>query len=290
MNKVIMRLLCSNILVATMSPTLVQAEDWIGLEDDPVTQLGYNYSFSQDDSDSHQFSLYHELDSSTDLNLQYSRNNTATDTQDFDYQDVMGQLGWQAAENIRLGISYQYQGKKQELEISNLGFLGSYTQFPFTFAAEYRQGSLSIFTQRNISAAHVPDQIDSDMSSQHFTINWFYQDYAFYINYQRFNYQKDISALDKQPILQAVVKPGALANSGLLVDTSSSIAVTLYQQQRELSWLLATTRYATDNSQTASLQFDWRQIMSNLNIIYSAGITDASQDNLSFGIGLEWNV
>ncbi len=290
MNTVIMRLICSNILVATMSPTLVQADDWMGLEDEPVTQLGYHYSFGQDDSDSHQFSLYHELDSSADLNLQYNRNNTATDTQDFDYQEVMGQLSWQAVEHIRLGVSYQYQGKTQELEITNLGFLGSYTQFPFTFTAEYRQGSLSIFTQNNIRTLRVPDQIDSDMSSQHLSINWFYQDYGFYINYQRFDYQKDLTALDTQPILQAVVKPGALANTGLLLDTSTTAGVTLYQQQRELSWLLATTRYATDNSLTSSLQFAWRQIMSNLNIIYSAGITDESQDQLSFGIGFEWNV
>lgn len=290
MNKVIMRLLCSNILVATMSPALAQAEGWIGLDDEPVTQLGYSYSFGQDDSDSHHFSLYHELDSSTDLNLQYNRNNTATDTEDFDYADVMGQLSWQAAENIRLGISYQYQGKDQELEISNLGFLGSYTRFPFTFTAEFRQGSLSLYTQSNIASTPVPDRLDADMWSQHFTINWFYQDYGFYMNYQRFDYQKDISALDTQPLLQAVVKPGALANTGLLLDTSTAAGVTLYQQQRELSWLLANTTYASDNSQTASLQFDWREIKPELNIIYSAGITDESQDKLSFGIGFEWNV
>ncbi len=290
MNKVIMHLLCSNILVATMSPTRVQAEDWIGLEDEPVTQLGYNYSFGQDDSDSHQFSLYHELDASTDLNLQYNRNNTVTDTQDFDYDEVMGQLSWQAAEHIRLGFSYQYQGKNQELEIANLGLMGSYTQFPFTFTAEFRAGSLSIFTKNNISAPQIPKQVDSDMWSQHFTVNWFYQDYSFYMNYQRYDYQKDITALDTEPVLQAVVKPGALANTGLLLDTSTSTGVTLYQQQRELSFLLASTHYATDNSHTSSLQFAWRQIMSNLNIIYTAGMTDESQDNLSFGIGFEWNV
>jgi hypothetical protein len=290
MNTVIMRLLCSNILLSTMSPALVQAEDWIGLEDEPVTQLGYNYSFGQDDSDSHQFSLYHELDASTDLNLQYNRNKTATDTKDFDYIDLMGQLSWQAAENIRLGVSYQYQGKNQELEISNLGFLASYTQFPYTFTAEFRQGNLSVYTQSTITSPQVPDQIDSDMTSQHFSINWFYQDYGFYINYQRFDYQKDITALDTQPLLQAVIKPGALANTGLLLDSSTAAGVTLFQEQRELSWLLASTTYATDNSQTNSLQFDWRQIMSKLNIIYSAGMTDENQDKLSFGIGFEWNV
>jgi hypothetical protein len=68
MNTVIMRLLCSNILAATLSPSLVQADDWIGLEDEPVTQLSYRYAFGQDDSDSHQFSLFHELDSSTVFN------------------------------------------------------------------------------------------------------------------------------------------------------------------------------------------------------------------------------
>jgi hypothetical protein len=290
MNTVIMRLLCSNILLTTMSPALVQAEDWIGLEDEPLTQLGYNYSFGQDDSDSHQFSLYHELDASTDLNLQYNRNKTATDTKDFDYIDLMGQLSWQAAENIRLGVSYQYQGKNQELEISNLGFLASYTQFPYLFTAEFRQGNLSVYTQSNITSPRLPEQIDSDMTSQHFSINWFYQDYGFYINYQRFDYQKDITALGTQPLLQAVIKPGALANTGLLLDSSTAAGVTLFQEQRELSWLLASTTYATDNSQTNSLQFDWRQIMSKLNIIYSAGMTDESQDKLSFGIGFEWNV
>ncbi len=290
MNTVIMRLLCSNMLLATMSPQLLQAEDWIGLENEPVTQLGYRYAFGQDDSDSHQFSLYHELDASTDVNLQYSRNNTASDSEDFDYTDLMGELSWQTSENFRLGVNYQYQGKNQELEISNLGFLGSYTNFPFTFTAEFRQGSLDLYTQSNITSPLVPDRINSDMSSQHFSLNWFYRDYGFYINYQRYDYEKDLTPLDTQPLLQALIKPGALANTGLLLDSSTAAGVTLYEQQRELSWLLATTRYATDNSQTTSLQFDWRQIMPKLNIIYSAGMTDESQDKLSFGIGLEWNV
>jgi hypothetical protein len=290
MNKLIMPLLCSNILISTLSPALAQAEDWIGLEDEPVTQLGYSYSFGEDNSDSHQFSLYHEFDASTDLNLQYNRNNTATDTQDFDYKDVIGQLSWQAAENTRLGISYQYQGKNQELEITNMGILASYTLFPFAFTAEYREGNLSLFTQNNNNNPLIPEKIDSDMLSQHYTLNWFYQDFGFYVNYQSFHYQKNLSALENQPLLQALVKPGALANTGLLLDSSTSAGVTSYQEQRELSWLLSSTRYATDNSHITSLQFDWRQIMPDLNIIYSAGVTDESQDNLSFGIGFEWNV
>lgn len=286
----IMCLLCCNILLATLSPAVVQAEDWLGLEDEPQTQLGYRYSLGQDDSDSHQFTLYHELDPSANLNLQYSRNTTATESDDFEYDDVMGQLALQAAENLRLGISYQYQGKDQELEITNVGLLASYSWLPVTLTAEYRQGSLSLYTLSNISSPRVPERIDSDMSSLHLSLNWFYQDYAFYLNYQSFDYEKNVSALDTQALLQALVKPGALANTGLLLDSSTAAGITLYQQQRELSWLVSSTRYATDNSQSSSLQFDWREILSKFNIIYSAGITDESQDNLSFGIGFEWNV
>jgi hypothetical protein len=290
MKRIIMPLMHSTILLSSGSTALAQNDDWIGLNEEPLTLFGYAYSMGQDNSDSHRLTLYHELDSSTDVNLQYSRNTTATDTRDFDYDDVSGQLSFLADDNLRLGISYQYQGEEQELEITNLGLLGSYTWFPYSFSFEYREGNLDVFTQREITSSLVPDQINSDMHSQHYSFNWFYQDYGIYLNHQRFHYQKNIAALNTQPLLQAVIKPGALANSGLLLSDSSSAGITWYLDQRELSWLVSSTRYEVDSSRTASLLFEWRETQQDLSVSYSAGITDESSDNLSFGIGFEWNV
>ena len=285
-----MSLACSSLVISTLSPAQLKAEDWIGLDDEPLTQLGYAYSRGQDDSDSHQLSVLHELDDETDLSIQYSYNKTATDTEDFAYDHFFAQLGWLSAGNLRLGINYQYQGKQQELEITNLGLLASYTLFPYIFSFEYRSGSLSAYTLSQINSPLVPDQIDSDMHSEHYSANWFYQDYGFYINHQQYHYEKNLSALNNQALLQALVKPGVLANSGLLLNASTSFGVTYYQDERELSWLLAHNSYEVDNSQSDALQFEWREVMQQMNIIYTAAITDDANDNLSFGIGFEWDV
>ncbi len=290
MKSVHMALACTSLLIPALSPVPLHAEDWIGLDDEPLTQLGYAYSLGQDDSDSHQLSLYHELDSTIDISIQYSYNSTATDTQDFSYDNFFGQLSWIASENLRMGIDYQYQGKDQELEISNLGLMASYTRFPLTVSFEYRSGSLNAYTQSQIISSLVPDRIESDMHSEHYSINWFSQDYGVYINHQQYHYEKNLSALNNQPLLQALVKPGVLANSGLMLNASTVAGITYYQDKRELSWLLAHSRFEVDDSQTDSLQFEWREIMQQLSIVYSVAATDEANDNLSFGIGFEWNV
>ncbi len=290
MKKYIMTLLYSNMLFSTMSAAAVHADDWIGLEDEPLTLMSYRYYRGQDSSDSHQFSFYHELLSNAFLNLQYNRNKTATDIQDFDYDDIMGQLSWQATDDASVGISYQFQGENDVLEITNLGVSAGYTLKSISFTIEYHDGNFSLFSQNKNNRPRIPDQVDSSWQSQLFSINWSHQNYDFTITHQRFHYQKKLSAINDRPKLQLVLQPGALANIGLFLSDSTSVGVTLYRQQYELSWLLAQSNYEVDDSMTTSLQFDWIQIMSDFNIIYSAGITDESQDNLSFGIGIEWNV
>lgn len=290
MNRFVMPLLSHALLLSSSLPAQALAEDWIGLENESVTQLGYSYSLDQDDSDSHQLSLYHTPDSITHINLQYSQNNSVTDSGDFDYDDFQGQLRWTLDKNFQLGFSYQSQGKERELEISNIGILGSYTQFPYIFSMEYRSGSLSIYTRSNINNAQVPDRMDSDIDSYHYSFTWIREELDFYLNYQTYQYEKDLSPLDTSIVLQILVKPGVLVNSGLLLSSMASAGVTWYQNQHELSWFLSSANYEVDDSQTNSLQFDWRNQRQQFSIIYSAGITDDSQDNLSIGIGFEWNV
>jgi hypothetical protein len=291
MKRFIMALMYPALLATTTLPTRAFAEEWIGLDEKPQsTQIGYNYSRGQDGSDSHQFTFDHAPDLDHSFNLQYSRNNTATDNGDFDYDDLSGQLNWQAGDEFRLGISYQYQGKSNELEIENIGLMASYAPLSYLFMFEYRSGNLDAYTRSNIGNAQVPDRFSSAIDSYHFSATWIQEDYDLFLNYQNYQYEKDLSTLNSSALLQALVKPGVLANSGLLLSSSTALGVTLYQDKQQLTLMLANVNYEVDNSDSNSLQMNWRSPLSGFSVIYSGAITDDSQDNLSFGIGFEWNV
>jgi len=289
-----MRFSLPGLLIMTMTtiPSLTVAQDdWIGL--DAKTSWIAGMRFTEGETGDSTQSVYLSLTSPDDitLDLQYSDTNLVDKSETFESENFFGQLNLPVDGNIYLGFNYLFQGNQKELEIEQLGLLLSYDAYPLFTSLEYNDGDLYIFTRDDISPIlNIPDSVRSELSATTLQLGWWFNDISLFFLHQQYDYEKDISALETRPLLQLLVKPAALTQAGLLIDSSSSISLSFLAPQRELTGHLFTTRSALDKSETRSIQLDWMETLgSQSSLFLSLNRSDEAEDNWSFSAGLEWS-
>lgn len=278
-------------LVLFFVPTAQADEDWIGLESQSSWLAGVR--MTQDESEDQTYSVYLSLTTRSNimLDLQASDSTLVDEDERFDSDSFYGQLNLPLDINSQLGFSYQFQGQQQELEIEQFGIQLGFDPYPFFGSLEYSDGDLYIYTRSEIpTILNVPDSVRSSMRSQSIQLGWWFDSFSLSLFYQDFNYEENISALADRPLLQLLVKPAALAQTGLLVSNQASLSLALPLPQRALSLHHFLTRSAIDNSETLSLQLDWLETLGRHSSLFlSLSHSDEADNNWSIAVGLEWN-
>jgi hypothetical protein len=281
----------SMIALLSFQTTVLAQDDWIGLNAESIWTTGFR--ITEDETDDSTKTLYLSLTTSTSitLNLQYADSTLVDSTQNFDSESFYGQIILPISSDFYLGLGYKFEGQQKELEVEQKSINLSYVRYPFFSSLEYSDGNLLIFIRDEIpNELNIPSSVRSDLSASSVEIGWWFDNFSLSALYQSYDYELDISALDSRPLLQLLVKPAALAQTGLLISQTSSFNLTIPLQHRELSWHLFSTRSALDNSDTQSLQMDWiESLAKQTSLFLSLSRSDEAEDNWTISAGLEWN-
>ncbi len=278
-------------LVALVMFTPVQAEDWMGLDDEVPVLLGARYTVDGADNDTTDFFLSAPLNDQIILDLEYQRSHLSDGRETFSSDTIFGQLGFQLTETVDLQLAYQFQGQPEELEVTQFQLQLDYQPYPAFASFSYSQGDVTIFTlEELVGIFEIESSYHSDMRVTGFSIGWWFEDFSLSTSYLDYDYERNISALGSSPLLQLLVKPGVLAQSGLFIDKQMVISLDVLLQQRELIGHLISNYSEIDRQRTRALQLDWIEPLSaSTNLSVSIYRSDDRSDNWSLTLGLQWN-
>ncbi len=278
-------LLFSNLLFAE-----VWAGEWIGLEARTSWLTGIHYEQDESGNSTHSLYLSSILQDSITFDLQLGRSTLVDQTGTFDSHAYHGRLGWWISSDINLGLSYSFQGQVQELEIEHYGIALDWNPYPAFLSLQLSRGELFLYARDEIIFRNAPERVQSDIDANTVSLGWWFEHFRLSATMQTFTYELNLRALDRRPLIQSLVKPAALAQTGLLISEQYSIELNYPLLKRDLAWHLLSTRSALDDSETRALQFDWVEPLGkHSSLLLSVYRSDEQQDNWSFGVGLEWN-
>ena len=267
------------------------SDDWIGLQADTAWTAGVRVN--QYESGDHDRALYFfsTLPRSAYINFQISQSTLEDNGDTFDSDDYLVRTGWSVTDEMDLGLGYQYQGKSRELEIEQYALQLDWSPFPAFFSLQVSRGDVYLFT-RDITPPieDIRNRVQSDMHSYAFGAGYWFDSFSLSARSQRYDYERDLTALNTNRVVQFLLQPGALAQTGLLIAEQSSLTLDYPLDKRDLAWHVLISRSALDNSETRALQFDWIEQLNRHSSLYlSLNRSDEDQDRWSFGVGLEWN-
>ncbi len=277
-------------IITALTATPALGEDWIGLEAAPTWRIGYGYDYQEDGSDGHRALLHHDLNPSAGVQFNWGRDQLVDDTTEFDSEYFSAALWWALGDHVSSSLEYRFEGEPGELEIEQLGLALTYTPWPVSISLELRQGDVALFTRDEITRPGIPNRVDSDAEVLRASISWLQENWTLYLSVEDYDYQRDLSALATRPLLQLLVKPGVLANSGLLVKRNRNLGLTLYRLQRDWTWQYTHSVSAVDDSDSRDLVFDWREYHDGFDMIYSTGYNLDDDAAWSIAIGFELQV
>lgn len=280
-------------MISTSIINVSFAEDWIGMGLDLEPSWIAGFQFSEDETKDSSQTLYlsKTLAPQTSFDIQYSQSHLYDQTESFDSHTFYTQFSWPVDDEILLGLGYQFQGQSKEIEINQYELQIKYNPYPASFNLEYLTGDLNIFTRNDLDInKQFSSHVQSDLSAISVTIGWWFEYFQLSARHQSFDYEMDLSALGSRPLLQLLVKPGALVQTGLLISEQSRVSFDLPLQDRDLALHYLSSQSEVDHSKSRSWQLDWIESLTDSSrLTLSVNRSDADEDNWSLSAGLEWN-
>ena len=276
-------------MLSLLTTSTVLAEEWIGLDDEPPMIIGFQYSEEEQGDRGRLFYLSLPVASTNSLDINYSQTTLIDDDIDFDSDSLYAGLNVEIDEVFAISLNYQFQGQRDELEIDRYGFQLVLNPYPFSAQLGYSFGEVLLFTQQDLfPGADIPEKVQSDMDVLEVQVGWWFDSLGFNVSYRNYDYQKQVSALGSRPLFQLLVKPGVLAQAGLLLAEQTDLSMQYPLDQRSLAWHWSSSRSEIDDSRVRSLQMDWIEYLTEqTGLLISVGRSDDS--NWYLGLGLEWN-
>ncbi len=280
------------LFIGLLMPIVAMAanDDWIGLDEAPVTHVGLSLSKDQQDNTSIDLYAQHQLSPDTRIDLDFSRDRLARNNHSFDSNDLNARLAFELNPLWLITLGYHFQGQRQQLQIEQFGLRTEYTPYPAFFALELGSGDLKLYTRHNLPVRFHPGRgIRSNLHSVQLNVGWWFENFSLSAQFRHIGYQRDVSRLETRPLLQLLVEPGALAQSGLLLSRQVSIDLLLPLQQNQFGAHLQSSTSALNRQSVHSLQLDWtQQLDSHMDALFFISRYQGPESNWTFSAGLEW--
>jgi hypothetical protein len=275
-------------MLGLLTASTVLAEEWIGLDDEPPMIIGFQYSEEEQGDHSRLVYLSVPVASTNSLDVNYSQTTLIDEDIRFDSDSLYAGINVEIDELFAISLNYQFQGRRNELEIERYGFQLIENPYPFSAQLGYSFGEVLIFTQQDIFPnANIPENIQSDMDVLEVQLGWWFDRFGINISHRNYEYQKQLSALGSRPLFQLLVKPGVLVQTGLLLAEQTDLSLQFPLEQRSLILYWSSSRSEVDDSRAHSLQMDWTEYLTEqTGLLISVGRFDDS--NWHLGLGLEW--
>jgi len=278
-------------VIAVLSSSRLAAEEWLGLEQEPPVLVGIELGRDEEEDSTGAFMLGLPLGNSAGYYGYYSNTQLSDAGQEFDSLALATTVWFQLSELVDIELLHFFEGNDGELEKETLGIALGLSQGNWDFRLQLDDGELLIFTRDDVTdflSAFIPDRFDSDISGYGLTLGWQADPWYWQASYQRFDYESDLSPLDRSRFAQFVVKSSALAQSSLLISESTSLLVGHTDYDNDYSILIYQDQSAIDRSRAETLALSW-QHWTNLRFGYLlVASMPVPADNIGLTLGLRW--
>ena len=284
------RLTLTLLLLPLLAGEKLAAEDWIGFEEVPPLQAGFDLAVEDGGDLNGGFNLQLALGDSAGIYGDYRVSELSDEEEEFERLALATALWFQLSELVDLEVSYFFEGNMDELEKETLGLALGFNRGNWNFQLQLEDGELHLFTRGelgDIVSRVIPEQINSDLDSYGLRLGWQQQSWYWQASHQRFDYESDLSPLDTNAFVQFIVKSGVLVQSSLLISKYTTFVVGHADFENDYSLLLAQEQSAIDDIYSDILMVSWRHWTSpNLGYLIAASFPESGDAGLT--LGLQW--
>jgi hypothetical protein len=284
------RLTVTLLLLPLLAGEILAAEDWIGFEEVPPLQAGFDLAVEDGGDLNGGFNLQLALGDSAGIYGDYRVSELSDEEEEFESLALATALWFQLSELVDLEVSYFFEGNVDELEKETLGLALGFNRGNWNFQLQLEDGELHLFTRGepgDIVSSVIPEQINSDLDGYGLRLGWQQQSWYWQVSHRRLDYERDLSLLDTSAFVQFIVKSGVLAQSSLLISKYTTFVVGHADFENDYSLLLAQEQSAIDDIYSDSLMVSWRHWTSpNLGYLIAASFPEFEDAGLT--LGLQW--
>lgn len=267
------------------------ADEWMGLDDAPAIDLGLDVAIEDDGDLSGGIGFSLPLGQRAGFAGDYRNSELSDDEETFDSLALASAIWFELTDLVDIEALHFFEGNEGELEKETLGLALGLARGDWQFRVQLEEGELLIFTREDLTdflATFVPDRFSTDVSGYALMLGWQRGAWYWQASRWRYDYEDDLSGLERSDFAQFIVKTSALAHSSLLVSRIDSLLVGRLDADNDYSLLLSRDRSAIDDSHSDSLTLTW-QHWPDPNLGLSVAATIPGESELSgFSLGLQW--
>lgn len=270
-------------------------DDWLITDESFIdsSQTSFGFGLEQDNhqSQSQNFSFNHQFNNELFMSLGHGLTEY-NDTTDAKLSSSDASLGLSLNEQLTLTASLLDQGQRQALEWNGISFQLEYEVSQWIFGIGLEQGDIALFFKPEIiTRFDLSSKVSTDFDSINGSVAYIAENFILQLAYQDYNYERNVGLFGSSLILQNSLKAEALSHSGLLLDFSQSLNLTLFNDESSVSFQVQKNKSAVDQQSIRSIQasYSWSvtdQILANCFV----STTDENHPNTSSGLSFEWQI
>ena len=281
-----------SLLILLWPGSRVEAEDWIGLEQNLPILLGADFGEDEIGDSYRALLLDLPLADSAGFYGYYSETELSDADQSFESLALVSVLWFQLNQLVGIEMQHFFEGNEDELEKETLALALGLDQGRWNFRVQLETGEALLFTRDNDSDffdQFVPDRFATDVSAIAVSLGWRQETWYWQARYQRIDYEKDVSALDRSRFARFVVKASTLAQSSLLIAQNATLLLGYSNPEDDYSLQLSQNRSAVDQTYEDTLLLSWQRWVSRrFGYTLAAATSLPGEDDIGLTLGLRW--
>ncbi len=270
----------------------IEAEDWIGLDPEQPMLAGVDLGQDQSGDSAQALLLGFPLGDSAGFNGYYSQSKFTDEINEFDSLSLASAVWIALDELVEVELQHFFEGNGGELEKQTLGIALGLRQGEWRVRVQIDNGEALLFTRNDDSDffdQFVPDRFSSAVSAIGVSLAWQRDTWYWQASYQRYDYEKDLSALERSRFARFVVKESALAQSSLLISKNASLVLGRADLDNDYWMQLSQDQSAIDDSYTDTLSLNWQHWASeDFGYLFNAAMPLPADDGIGLTLGLRW--
>ncbi len=226
------------------------------------------------------------------LSVDLSASQTRLEDRDgfFTSLDLSGDLELRIDSHNRLGGGLRFQGQRGELEIERHRLGWTLNSGSLELALAWHFGRVTVFSRSDIDGRfNLPRSRSFDTDGWSLRLSTLGNDWGGYLSWERHDYDQDLSVLERHPLLQWLIEPGALQQTGLLLSERLGLGLSHYQERYSWSLGLSRQRNGVDGETSRDLSLDGQYTLNpSWQLLLGLGYGLDAEQPLSLSAGLQW--
>lgn len=281
------------ILFFMLSPgSCLATDDWIGLDDEQPILIGIDLGENEVEDSSRALLLGLPLGDRMGYYGYYNETELTELDQEFDSLTLVTTIWFELSQLVDIEVQYFFEGNEGELEKETLGLALALDQGEWNFRVQFEEGETLFFTRdvdTDFFDSFVPDSYATDVSGFGVSLGWQGDPWYWQVSYQRYDYEKDLSALSRSAFARFIVRSSTLAQSSLLISQNASLLLGHADFDNDYSLQISQDQSAIDESYDETLMLSWQHWASRrFGYLLAAAAALPLDDSVGITLGLRW--